>query len=134
MLLRFQDFKLNENVAAAKKILKDTFVLNKALKELNLGFKTDSTGMFLFDKSDAPINFSDLPEQVQVEVKKKIREIKLTEEEQRVVERHPKLNEIREILGDKLGWADLFAYLYFKEKVEIYELNLIFDDLVVFQD
>jgi hypothetical protein len=134
MLLRFQDFKLNENVAAAKKILKDTFVLNKALKELNLGFKTDSTGMFLFDKSDAPINFSDLPEQVQVEVKKKIREIKLTEEEQRVVERHPKFNEIREILGDKLGWAGLFAYLYFKEKVEINELKLIFDDLVVFQD
>lgn len=134
MLFRFEDFKLNENVAGAKKLLKDTFILNKALKELNLGFKTDSTGMFLMDKSDAPIKFNELPTEIQSDVKKKVKEIKLSEEEQRQVERHPKFNEIREILGDKLGWSQLFTYLYFKEKVEINELKSIFSDLVTYQD
>ena len=134
MLLRFFDFKLNENVAGAKKILKDTFVLNKSVKNLELGYQTDPTGMFLFDKSGAPVNFNELPEDVKSTSKKNLREIKLSDDEQRQVERHPKFNEIREILGDKLGWAGLFTYLYFKENVQLDELKSIYSDLITYQD
>jgi hypothetical protein len=134
MLLRFFDFKLNENVAGAKKILKDTFVLNKSVKNLELGYRTDPTGMFLFDKSGAPVNFNELPEDVKSTSKKNLREVKLSDDEQRQVERHPKFNEIREILGDKLGWAGLFTYLYFKENVQLDELKSIYSDLITYQD
>ena len=134
MLLRFSDFKLNENVAAAKKILKDTFTLNKSIKNLELGYQTDPTGMFLSDKSGASIKFEELPDDIKSSAKKNLREVKLSEEEQRQVERHPKFNEIREILGDKLGWASIFTYLYFKEGVEINELKSIFSDLLTYQD
>ena len=140
MLFRYSEFnsnlKINENVAGAKKILKDTFVLNKAVKELSTdrGTKTDPSGMFLLDKDGYPIKFNDLPEEIKGEAKKKIREIKLSEEELRQVERHPKFQEIRDFLGDKLGWAQLFTYLYFKERTEISELKGIFADLVTYGD
>jgi len=136
MLFRYSEFnsnlKVNENIVGAKKILKDTFVLNKAVKELS-PMKTDPSGMFLLDK-DQPINFNDLPEEIKGEAKKKIREIKLSEDELRQIERHPKFQEIREFLGDKLGWAQLFTYLYFKERTEISELKGIFADLVTYGD
>ena len=73
MLVRYsqfsKDLKLNENIAGAKKVLKDTYILNKALKDLDLGYKTDASGMFLMDKTDAPVDFKDLPEDTKAEVK-----------------------------------------------------------------
>ena len=131
MLFRYSEFnstlKINENIAGAKKILKDTFVLNKAVKELS-PTKTDPSGMFLLDKDGVSINFDDLPEEIKGEARKKVREIKLSEDELRQVERHPKFQEIREFLGDKLGFSQIFTYLYFKEKVEISELKELFAD------
>ena len=137
MLFRYSEFnnnlKINENIAGAKKILKDTFILNRAVKELS-PTKTDSSGMFLLDKDNQPINFNDLPEEIKGEARKKVREIKLSEDELRQVERHPKFQEIREFLGDKLGFSQIFTYLYFKEKVEISELKELFADLVTYSD
>jgi hypothetical protein len=138
MLVRYSEFskdlKLNENIAGAKKVLKDTYILNKALIDLDLGYKTDASGMFIMDKVDAPVDFKDLPEDTKAEAKKKVREIKVSEEEQRKIDRHPKFQEIREFLGDKLGWAQLFTYLHFKEKVEVNELKSIFKDLLEYHD
>jgi len=137
MLFRYSEFnnnlKINENVAGAKKILKDTFVLNKAVKEIS-PTKTDPSGMFLLDKDGVSINFDDLPEEIKGEARKKVREIKLSEDELRQVERHPKFQEIREFLGDKLGFSQIFTYLYFKERVEISELKELFADLVTYGD
>jgi len=138
MLVRYSEFskdlKLNENIAGAKKVLKDTYILNKALKDLDLGYKTDASGMLLMDKTDAPVDFKDLPEDTKAEAKKKVREIKVSEEEQRQIDRHPNFQEIREFLGDKLGWAQLFTYLHFKEKVPVNELRSIFKDLLEYHD
>jgi hypothetical protein len=133
MLLRYSDFKLNENIAGAKKVLKDTFTLNKAVSEVG-PYKTDRSGMFLMDKSDAPVNFNDLPEEIKAEARKKLREIKLSEDEVRQIERHPEFQKIREMLGDKLGWAALFTYLHFKERTSVEELKNIFDDMVKYGD
>jgi hypothetical protein len=90
MLVRYSEFskdlKLNENIAGAKKVLKDTYILNKALIDLDLGYKTDASGMFIMDKVDAPVDFKDLPEDTKAEAKKKVREIKVSEEEQRKID------------------------------------------------
>lgn len=137
MLVKYNQFssseKLYENIAGAKKILKDTFTLNLAVKEVS-PFKTDSTGMFILDKHDQPIGFNSLPDEIKDNARKKIREIKLKEDEVRQIERHPKFQEIREMLGDKLGWASLFTYLYFKERTNIDELKTIFADMVKYGD
>lgn len=74
MLFRYSEFnsnlKLNENIAGAKKVLKDTYVLNKALVGLDLGYKADPSGMFVTDKSGAPVDFNNLPEETKAEAKK----------------------------------------------------------------
>jgi len=137
MLLKYSDFKnnnkINENIAGAKKILKDTFISNRAVKEVS-PLKTDPTGMFILDKNDEPIDFNSLSNEIKEEARKKFREIKLTEDELRRIERHPKFQEIREFLGDKLGWASLFTYLYFKERTSMEELKTIFADMVKYHD
>lgn len=118
----FKDnFKLNENLAGAKKVLKDTYLLNKALVQLDKGYSTDPSGLLLKDNTDTPVSPSSVPNDVKEEAKKKIREIKFSEDEQRQLERSQKFQEIRQLLGDKLGWAQLFTYLYFVEHMPITE-------------
>ena len=137
----FKDnFKLNENLAGAKKVLKDTYLLNKGLVELDKGYVTDASGLFLKDNTDTPISLSSVPNEVKEEAKKKIREIKFSEDEQRQLERNPKFQEIRQLLGDKLGWAQIFTYLYFVEHMPITEedgsggLKQIYKDMIDYQD
>ena len=56
-------------------------------------------------------------------------EYKLGEQETRNIERNAKFQEIRTMLGDKLGWMSLFVYLHFREGTTIEELRSIFDDM-----
>jgi hypothetical protein len=130
-----QDFKINENIAGAKKILKDTYILNKAISELDTNLTSDSSGLFLLDKDKQIVKFSDLPEELKNSAKQKFREIKVSEEEQRNLERHPKFVEIRELLGDKrLGWSPIFTHLFFREGTSMEEIKAIFADMNSYHD
>lgn len=130
-----EEIKLNENLAGAKKIVKDTYILNKAVREVSKNkIKTDQTGIFLLDSDDVAIKFDNVPGAIQDEAKHKFREIKLTEEDTRNIERNPQLAKIRELLKDKLGYAQLFTYLYIKEMVPIDELKSILDGLNQYND
>ncbi len=128
-----KDTRINENVAGAKKILKDTFILNRAVNQVSK-MNTDKTGMILLDKDDQPIRFEKLPEEIKSESKKKFREIKLSEAELRDIERNPKFAEIRNLLGDKLGYAQLFTYLHIKELTPMEELKNILSGLIEYSD
>ncbi len=130
-----EEIKLNENLAGAKKIVKDTYILNKAVREVSKNkIKTDQTGIFLLDPDDVAIKFDNVPGAIQDEAKHKFREIKLTEEDTRNIERNPQLAKIRELLKDKLGYAQLFTYLYIKEMVPMDELKSILDGLNQYND
>ncbi len=138
MLFRYSDFnkslKINENVAGAKKILKDTYIINKAVCDISKDYKTDPSGMFLLDTNKEVVLFNNLPDEVKEGSKKKFREIKITEDEQRNLDRMPKFQDIRKLIGDKLGWAQLFTYLHFKEGTSMEELGSIYSDLVSYGD
>ncbi len=125
-------FKVNENIAGAKKILKDTYIFNKAASQVS-GLKVDKTGMVLLSDGD-PIKSTQVPEEVKAKIKAKIREIKLTPEEIQLVDKNPKLKEIRDIISGKDGYAQLFMYLYIKELTPIEELKRIFSGLVEYND
>jgi ankyrin repeat protein len=144
MLYRYSEFsssfKLNENLAGAKKILKDTYAFNKALKELDLGYKTDRSGLILYDSDDFKVSLKDLDSQAKEQAKNNVRKIKVSEDEQRQIERQENFQEIRQLLGDKLGWTSLFTYLFFVENIPLVEengqggLRKIFNDMVNYQD
>ena len=130
-----EEIKLNENLAGAKKIVKDTYILNKAVREVSKNkIKTDQTGIFLLDSDDVAVKFDNVPGAIQDEAKNKFREIKLTEEDTRNIERNPQLAKIRELLKDKLGYAQVFTYLYIKEMVPMEELKSILDGLNQYND
>ncbi len=127
-----QGSKINENVAGAKKILKDTYLINKAISQVS-SLKIDKSGMVLLSGGD-PIKMSQVPDDIKEKAKEKIKEIKLTPEEIAFVEKNPKLKEIREIINGKDGYAQLFMHLYIKELTPIEELKRIFNGLVEYND
>ena len=136
-LRRYQDFKseqmLNENLAGARKIIKDLYFMNKSAAKLKDDFKTDASGLTLLDRDGVPFLFNNLTEEEQNQVNQDLRtnssEYKLGEQETRNIERNAKFQEIRTMLGDKLGWMSLFVYLHFREGTTIEELRSIFDDM-----
>jgi len=121
---------IKENIAGAKKILKDTFIINKALSELDTNLSVDRSGLFILDRDGQPLKFFDLPEDIRNAARNKYREVEFTEEDQRNIERSPQFIQIREMLGNKrLGWSPIFTYLFFKENVSMEELRQIFADM-----
>lgn len=136
-LRKYQDFKseqmLNENLAGARKIIKDLYFMNKSSAKLKSDFKTDASGLILLDRDGVPFLFNNLTEEEQNKVNQDLRtnssEYKLGEQETRNLERNAKFQEIRTMLGDKLGWMSLFVYLHFREGTTIEELRSIFDDM-----
>jgi len=119
---------LLENVAQAKKLLKDTYILNKLMTQ-DSNYKTDGSGLIILDKDDVPVKLVDIPTEIKDEAKKNFRTIKLKEEEIRVIERDSKFVKIRELLGDKLGYSYMFLYLYLIEQIPLEELKNLLQNL-----
>jgi hypothetical protein len=139
MLKKYSDFRqtliINENIAGAKKILKDTYILNKAIVQLDTNLKIDGSGLFLLNRDGLLVKFIDVPEDIKNTAKQKIREIKISDEEQRNIEKHPSFIEIREFLGDRrLGWSPIFTHLFFREGTNIEELKSIYADMNTYND
>jgi len=139
MIFKYSDFRnsilISENLAGAKKVLKDTYVLNKAVSSLDTNLTLDRTGLFIHDKDNQIVKFTDLSDDLKNNAKSKYRDIKVSPEELRDIERHPKFVEIRTMLGDKrLGWSPIFTYLFFREGTHMDELRGIFTDMNSYQD
>lgn len=124
---------INENVQGAKKFLKDRYLMLKAVKDLNLVTGDLKTKWDEGEKKT--FQLSDFTPEQQNEIKAKIREIKLTDEEVRNIERDPNFIKIREMLekGGNLGWCYIFTYFYFVENVTLQELQDIYDKLIDFK-
>lgn len=129
-----KDLKINENLDQAKKLLRDTFKLNKAAQAVSDKLKTDTSGLFLFNAKGDNVNFTDLPEDVQSNARQKLRDIKISPDETRNVERSQLIGKVRELLGDKLGYAYMFTYFLLIEKVPYDELKDILNKLVEYKD
>lgn len=130
-----KDFRINENLDGAKKVLRDTYQTFKSVKSVTNDYDIDPSGLFLFNKEGDNLRFEDLPEDIQNDAKSKFRENALTPEEKQKAERSNILKAVRDILGDKnLGWAYMFTYLMLIEKTPIDELESIFTKLQEYRD
>lgn len=119
---------LLENVAQAKKLLKDTFILNRLMSQ-DSNYKTDKSGLIMLDKDNVPVKLVDIPQEIKDEAKKNFRTIKLTEEEIRAVERDPKFTKVRELLGNQLGYSYMFLYFFIIEQIPFDELKALVENL-----
>jgi hypothetical protein len=112
---------LNENLDKAKKLLKDTYLLTTAAN--NLGFIEGELKAQLDNKEKRSLTLGDFTPEPQAEIRLKLRELKLKDEEVRTIERNPDFLKIRELLGQKyIGWTHPFTYFYFVEMLSLEEL------------
>ena len=112
---------VNENLDKAKKFLKERELVRRAAEELKLVSSEMSADLQHGDKRSITLN--DFTEEQQVEIKQKLRELRLSDEEVRNIERNPDFLKIREYLGNKyINWTYPFAYFYFVEMLSLDEL------------
>jgi len=114
---------INENLQGAKKLLKDRFLMLKAIAAV-----PTASDLVASNKEKERENakktwfLKDFTPEQQEELKTKIREVKITDEEARNIERDPAFVKIRELLKDSLGWCYIFTYFYYVENVPFEEL------------
>jgi ankyrin repeat protein len=112
---------LNENLDKAKKFLKDTYLLTAAATDL--GFVEGELKAQLDHKEKRCLTLGDFTPEQQSEIRLKLRELRLKDEEVRNIERNPDFLKIREYLGQKhIGWTYPFTYFFFVEMVSMEEL------------
>ena len=121
-LFRFNNFKseklINENVAQAKKLAKDTYQLNKAIVSLSDGkYKTDKEGLVILDTDGYPVEPKDMDQEIVQKAKDSVSEIEVTEEELKAAERSSAMGVIRDIVGKKQGYTYMFLYFKLVEQV-----------------
>ena len=125
--------RIDENIAGAKKILKDIYVFGKAAEEVS-DIKLDKSGAILIDKDNIPVKISDIPLDVKTKIEDKVKDVKLSPEEVQRLERSQKLQEIRELVKGRDGYAQLFTYFYVVEMVPMESLKEALNGLVEYND
>lgn len=128
------EFKINENLDQAKKLLRDTYKTNKLALSIDKSIQSDPSGLFLFNKEGDNLSYKDLGTETIDKIKAAYRDFKITPEENSRVERGEVMKMIRDLIGDKLGYAYLFTYFLVVEKVSVDDLKLILSKLIEFKD
>lgn len=138
-LLQYTNFgapSVNENIQQSKKFLKDRYVQYKIYNS-KPEFKKDLNPEQLDDLKAGVgnIKLTDFSPDHQEEIKKIFRETKVSEDEVRRIERHPDFIKIKEMLGDRnFGYAYMFVYFHFVEKLPMEECKRLFANLQRCQD
>jgi hypothetical protein len=125
---------INENLDQAKKLLRDTYKFNKVLLDNTDQYQSDDTGLIIFNKEMDPIMLNDIPEELKSKVNSQLRAVKIPQEENTKLERGDIIKAVREMLGDKLGYAYLFTYLLIIEHIPIDQLKDLFSKLLEYKD
>jgi hypothetical protein len=124
--------KINENLQQAKKFIKDNHILLTAAKEL--GFIKGELAKQLEHGERRTISMSDFTIEQQEEIKKKIREIRLPDDQVRRLESDPDFIKLRELLSNSLGWMYIFTYFFYVENVSFEEIKGMYDKLLDYRD
>jgi len=123
---------INENLDKAKKFLKERYLLLTAATETGL-LKGELKAQ-IDHKEIRSITLNDFSPEEQVELKKKLREMKLTDEQVRNLERDPEFLKIRELLGSNLGYVYPFTYFYYVENIPFKDLEDAYKKLTTLKD
>lgn len=135
MLHKYNSFlkakPINENLAKSKKFLKERFILQKSAEEL--GFIDDDLSYKIKEGEIKTLSLSDFDETQQAELKRKMRETKLSDDEIRNLERDEEFLKIRKLLESSIGFLYPFVYMYFIEKTPFNEIESLYNDVIEFR-
>ena len=135
-LFRYNQFKdlqpLNENIDKSKKFLKDQFIIKKIATDLKL---IDSELDYQLRNGEKKgLSKNDFtPEQFN-EIRMKMRDVRLTDEQVRNLERNEEFVKLRDLFQPNIGYLYNFVYMYFIEGVSYEEVERLYALLVEYKD
>ena len=135
-LFRYNQFKdlqpLNENIDKSKKFLKDQFIIKKIATDLKL---IDSELDYQLRNGEKKgLSKNDFtPEQFN-EIRMKMRDVRLTDEQVRNLERNEEFVKLRDHFQPNIGYLYNFVYMYFIEGISYEEVERLYALLVEYKD
>ena len=135
-LFRYNQFTnlepLNENLDKSKKFLKDQYIIKKLATDLKfidseLDYKLRHGEKKGLSKND----FS--PEQYN-EIRMKMRDVRLTDDQVRNLERNEEFVKLRDLFQPNIGYLYNFVYMYFVEGISYEEIERLYALLIEHKD
>lgn len=126
------EMPLNEDLNKSKKFLKERFLLRKSAENLGL-IKGELEAQLKHGEKKSLVK-SDFTEEEFNEIRLKMREIKISPDEIRRIEREPEFLELREVLKDNIGYLYNFTYMYYVEMVPIDEIKTLYNKVLEYRD
>ena len=135
-LFRYNQFTdlqpLNENIDKSKKFLKDQFVIKKIATDLK--FINSDLDYDLRNGVKKALSSKDFsPEQFN-EIRMKMRDVRLTDDQVRNLERNEEFVKLRELFQPNIGYLYNFVYMYFIEGVSYEEVERLYGLLIEYKD
>jgi hypothetical protein len=135
-LFRYSQFTklepLNENLDKSKKFLKDQFVIKKIATDLK--FIDSELDYQLRNGEKKGLSKNDFtPEQFN-EIRMKMRDVRLTDDQVRNLERNEEFVKLRELFQPNIGYLYNFVYMYFVEGISYEEVERLYGLLIEYKD
>ena len=135
-LFRYNQFTklepLNENLDKSKKFLKDQFSIKKIATDLK--FIDSELDYQLRNGEKKGLSKNDFtPEQFN-EIRMKMRDVRLTDEQVRSLERNEEFVKLRDLFQPNIGYLYNFVYMYFIEGISYEEVERLYALLVEYKD
>jgi hypothetical protein len=150
-LARYNQFinldSLNENLDKAKKYLKERYMLLTAAREAD-ALKGELAAQ-IQHKEIRSVRLIDFTPEQREEIKAKLRDIKLTPELTRSLERDEEFIKVRQLKAtvnmskgpkefqldrDNIGWLSIFTYIYYFENISLEDLSSLYRRLLSNKD
>jgi hypothetical protein len=135
-LKRYNQFlgliSVNENLDKAKKFLKEREIIMKAASQL--GFISKEMDYEFKEGSRKSLTLKDFTPAQQNELKMKLRDIRLNDDEIKRLEQNPEFLKLRDLLSDNIGYLYNFVYMYFVENTPIVEIESMYKEILEFRN
>jgi hypothetical protein len=123
---------LNENLDKSKKFLKDQYIIKKLATDLK--FIDSELDYQLRNGEKKGLSKNDFsPEQFN-EIRMKMRDVRLTDDQVRNLERNEEFVKLRELLQPNIGYLYNFVYMYFIEGISYEEIERLYALLIEHKD
>lgn len=123
---------INENLDKSKKFLKQRYLTRQAAEELGLIKGELKAQLDHAEKKTVTLN--DFNKEEQDEIKKKVRELKISDDQVRQLERDPEFLKLRELLADNIGYLYNFTYMYYVEMTPLEEIQRLYNKILEYRD
>jgi len=134
-LFRYDQFTnskpINENLDKSKKFLKDQYIIKKLATDLKL---IDTELDYQLRNGKKGLSKRDFTEEQFNQIRMGMRDVRVTDDQVRNLERNPDFVKLRELFQPNIGYLYNFVYMYFIENIPYEEVERLYGLLIEYKD